>query len=217
MGYEWIAGLVVLLGVACLFCGGLLLSRRGWLLGWLKGNAGFLLVVLSVACALFAVNIFNYQVHNPEIPVATLSISQDSPQHFRVQVTDGKGKEQVKDLDGDLWQLNIKTINWTGLPSAIGFHTGVRLEDMRARYLALEQETASDRKIHLLSEPDLIIDTWKWLQRVSLVLHWLRPERHTTRYTPLADGAIFSVLLTSTGLIIRPVNERAELAIKEWR
>lgn len=217
MGYEWVAGLIVLLGVFVLFLGGLVLSRPGWILGWLRGTSGLALVGFSVAMAIFAVNVFNYQLHNPELPVATLSISQDTAQNFRVQITDSKGNEQIKDVQGDLWQLNLRTINWSGLPSAIGFKTGYRLEDIRGRYLTLEQETASDRKVHLLSEPDLLINTWAWLERVALVFSWVRPEQHTTRFTPLADGAIYSVMLTSTGVIIRPVNERAEIAVKEWR
>lgn len=217
MGYEWVAGLIVLLGLFVLFLGGLVLSRPGWIMGWLRGTSGLLMVGGAIALAVFAVNIFNYQLHNPELPVATLSITQESPQHFRALVTDSKGNEQIKDIEGDLWQINLRTINWGGLPSAIGFKTGFRLEDIRGRYLALEQETTNDRKVHLLSEPDLIIDTWSWLEGAAMVLRWIRPEHHTTRYTPLADGAIYSLLLTSTGVIIRPVNERAELAVKEWR
>lgn len=217
MGYEWIAGIVVLLGVAVLLVGGLVLSRPGWFIGWLRGNLGLLLVGGSAGFAIFAVNIFNYQLHNPELPVVTLTITEDSPQHFRVLLTDSKGNEQTRDVEGDLWQLNLRTINWGGLPSAIGFKTGYRLDDLRGRYLTLEQETASDRKVHLLSEPDLLIDTWWWLKRLSLVFSWIRPELHTTRFSPLADGAIYSIMLTSTGVIIRPVNERAEIALKEWR
>lgn len=217
MGYEWVAGIVVLLGVGVLLVGGLVLSRPGWILGWLRGTIGLALIGTSAGFAIFAVNIFNYQLHNPELPVVTLTITEDSPQHYSVLIADNKGNEQTRDIEGDLWQLNLRTINWGGLPSAIGFKTGFRLEDLRGRYLTLEQETASDRKVHLLSEPDLLIDTWQWLKHVALVLSWIRPEHHTTRFTPLADGAIYSVLLTTTGVIIRPVNERAEIALQEWR
>jgi hypothetical protein len=217
MGYEWVAGLVVLLGVVVLMIGGLMLSRPGWIMGWRRGTSGLALVGASAGFALFAVNIFNYQVHNPELPLATVSITEDSPQHFRVLLTDSKGNEQNRDVEGDLWQINLRTIQWGGLPSAIGFKTGYRLEDLRGRFLALEQETASDRKIHVLSEPDIVIDTWRWLRYIGRVLSWVHPEQYTTRFTPLADGATFGIMLTSTGVIIRPINERAETALKEWR
>lgn len=216
MGYEWVAGLIVLLGVLVLFLGGLVLSRPGWMLGWLRGTSGLLMVAAAIAFAVFAVNIFNYQLHNPELPVMNLSITEETPQHYRALITDSKGREQIKDIEGDLWQLHLRAINWGGLPSAIGFKTGYRLETIRGRYVTLEQETASDRKIHVLSESDIVINTWRWLEYLSLAFSWIRPEQHTTRFTPLADGAIYSILLTSTGVIIRPVNERAEIAIKEW-
>lgn len=75
MGYEWVAGLIVLLAVGVLFLGGLVLSRPGWILGWLRGNSGILLFVAAASIGVFAINIFNYQVHNPELPIVTLSIS----------------------------------------------------------------------------------------------------------------------------------------------
>lgn len=216
MGYEWVAGLIVLLAVGVLFLGGLVLSRPGWILGWLRGNGGMLLVLAAACIGVFAINIFNYQVHNPELPIVTLSITADSKQNFKLVITDSKGHEVIRDIAGDLWQLNVRTINWSGFPSAIGFKTGYRLESIRGRYMTLEQESASDKKVYALSEPDIFINTWDWLEHISLVFDWVRPQQHTTQFIPFADGAIYSVLLTSTGVIIRPVNERAELAVKEW-
>jgi hypothetical protein len=38
----------------------------------------------------------------------------------------------------------------------------------------------------------------------------------TATYLPMANGAMFEVKMTRTGLIARPVNEEAKIAVGEW-
>ena len=49
--------------------------------------------------------------------------------------------------------------------------------------------------------------------------HWLSIVDATygsATFLPMADGAIFSVSMGSSGLVARPLNDRADLALKEW-
>ena len=45
---------------------------------------------------------------------------------------------------------------------------------------------------------------------------WFDAEYGSATFLPMADGALFTIQLTNNGLIARPENDRAIIAIKEW-
>ena len=130
----------VLPGAACLFCGGLLLSRR-WLAARLaEGTQGFCwwrgpLRALCFACQQH----FNYQYFARDSGCHAEYLSGLTPTFPRLRVTDGNQvKEQVKDLDGDLWQLQRQKPS-TGQVFLVGRSVAAQRSaaEYARRYLAL--------------------------------------------------------------------------------
>ena len=216
MGYDWISGIVILLSVIFLVAGVVTLFRKNWFINWLRGTLGLFFVLVSVFFGLLAVNFFSYEQLQKEQPVATLSFEKKEHQRYDVTVSKPSGGEMRYEVQGDLWQMDARMIKWEGVLSSIGFTPGYKLDRLQGRYITLEQERSGKRTVYALSEPDLGFDLWAAIKNNA---HWLSvvdATYGTATFLPMADGAIFSVSVASSGLVARPLNDRADLALKEW-
>ncbi len=215
MDYEWVAGLLILTCIVFLVVGIVTLARGKWFIAWLRGVTGMACVALALLLGLLAVNLFSYQNLTSETPVATLSFDRAQEQEYQVNLVLPDGDQRRFRVTGDLWQVDAKIIKWYGLFAAIGFEPGYKLDRLQGRYIALEDERARERTVYALSEPDIGFDLWESIQ-TSHWLPWVDAVYGSATYLPMADGAIFSVSLSHSGLVARPMNERAELAVNEW-
>ena len=120
-------------------------------------------------------------------------------------------------LEGDLWQLDARLLDWKGLAALIGLQSGYRLEKLSGRFLAIEQQqTARHARVDLAHSP-YGIDLWRWMRLSQRDLFLFDPEAARVTYLPIADGAVFAVSLSPTGLLAKPMNSVAEQALKDWQ
>lgn len=216
MGYDWISGIVILVSVIFLVAGVVTLFRKNWFVSWLRGTIGMFFVLIAIFFGLLAVNVFSYQQMQKEQSVATLSFEKKQHQTYDITVSQPNGGEKRYELRGDLWQMDARMIKWKGVLSAMGFTPGYKLDRLQGRYITLEQERSGKRTVYALSEPDLGFDLWAAIKSNA---HWLSvvdATYGTATFLPMADGAIFSVSVGASGLVARPLNDRADLALKEW-
>ncbi|OUS23621.1 hypothetical protein A9Q99_26605 [Gammaproteobacteria bacterium 45_16_T64] len=216
MGYDWITGIVVLVSVIFLVSGVITLFRKDWFLNWLRGTLGMFFVLFSVFFGLLAVNVFSYQQMKNEQSVATLSFERVDKQLYDVTVSQPSGREMRYEVRGDLWQIDARVIKWEGVLSAIGFTTGYKLDRLQGRFITLEQERSTKRTVYALSEPDVGFDLWSAIKSSSGWLPIVDAAYGSATFLPMADGAIFSVSIGNAGLVARPLNDRADLALEEW-
>ena len=54
------------------------------------------------------------------------------------------------------------------------------------------------------------------MDNLSHHIAWVDAEYGSATFLPMADGALFTVKLSSTGLVARPENDRATIAIQDW-
>ena len=75
---------LVLIAFSLLFVllGAWVLLRQKWVLQWLKGTAGLLLVVLAIYMSVFALNLYGYKEYAQEVSVATVSFRESGDQSF---------------------------------------------------------------------------------------------------------------------------------------
>lgn len=216
MIYDGLAIGFAVLAVLVVFMAAKLLLRPGWLLGWLKGCFGFCLVALSVAVALMAWDVFSYQQLLSEKSIATLSFEKVDIQHYRAVLVDSEAREQRFELRGDQWQLDARLFKWKGPLAAMGLSPGYRLDRLSGRYFSLDKERNSERTVYELhSNPSSTIDVWRWANQMQLPV--LDALYGSATFVPMSDGALFEVSLASSGLIARPLNERAQTAIARWQ
>lgn len=214
--YWMITALVLLAALAVLAAGLKLLLRRHWLLGWLRGCIGLVLVAGALALAAAGWDLHRYQALTAESPVATLAFTRLAPQQYRVAVVDVTGTERLFNLYGDLWQLDVRVIKWHPRLASLGVRPGYQLERLSGRYLALEQEQQSPRSVHGLSAAPVGVDIWQWLRRHDRLSGLVDARYGSASYLPMADKAKFSVTMGPSGLIARADNAPARIAVESW-
>lgn len=188
-----------------------------WLLGWLRGTAGIALTVAAVSIAAGAWDLHGYRQLSDSKPIGTLAFNKLDEQRFAVTLVDQNGLEQRLELNGDMWQLDVRMLKWTDALARLGLKPGYRLDRLSGRYLALEDEQKLPHSALALNNSKPLFDVWTWLQRNGRYFSVLTADYGSAAYLPMADGALYSVGIGATGLHATPLNERAKLAIERWQ
>ena len=217
MAYTLLAGVIIVVALFVVLLAGRLLFKRNWLLGWLRGTFGFLLLLASVMLALAAFDFYSYKQLSKEQTIATISFTQLEQQRFQVSLVDSEGSEQIYELSGDLWQLDARIIKWNKAFAGIGLKPGYRLDRLSGRYYSLEKEHSAERTVYQLGVSKSVLDVWAWLHDHGQNLSIIDATYGSATYLPMNDGALFSVNLSSTGLLSRPLNDRAIQAVEGWQ
>jgi hypothetical protein len=200
---SWIWG-PALIGVpgALLIVSGLvhLYAGRVW-----RGGRGIftggLFMVLAAGAALFALGLQNYWSMSYETPLVEISVAaRDLAQKRYVVVIrhlDGSQPSQACDLQGDEWVIATYT-----------------LDQVANKYLSAVEAngkpiTACDLAA---SGPVSPYVPQRWLTTLT---SWSQVEDRrfgSANYMPLADGAVYTLLMTQSGLNAEPANEAARTA-----
>ncbi len=206
MGYTALAaGLIVIAFIAFLVSAKILL-RGSWLLGFIRGLIGVSFIVVAVLLAFAALDLYSYKQLLKEQSVANLSFSQQSPQVYKVSLVDEDGREQTYIVNGDLWQLDARILKRNKSLAGLGLSPGYRLDRLSGRYISLEEERSSERSVHDLSNSRSVLDMWAWFNQSGQMLELLDAQYGSATYLPMADGALFSVTLSGSGLLARPLS-----------
>ncbi|AYC32859.1 hypothetical protein D3880_10955 [Pseudomonas cavernae] len=216
MQYDGLAWCIALLALLAALIAARILFSRQWLLGWLRGTCGVAFLALAGLVGLAGYDLMSYTALPQGKPVVTLSFQADGPQRYRVSLLEG-AEERTVTLEGDLWQLDMRMLQWKGLAALIGLQPGYRLEKLSGRFLAIEQQELAQHAQVALAQSFYGIDLWRWLRLGQHDLFLFDPQALRVTYLPVADGAVYAVGLTPTGLLAQPVNQAANQALKDWR
>ncbi|MGB1220603.1 MAG: hypothetical protein ACPG43_03640, partial [Alcanivoracaceae bacterium] len=143
-----------------------------------------------------------------------VSFRQMGPQQYMATVSEPDGSNVDYPLSGDLWQIDARIVRWKGLFALFGFSPGYQLDRIQGRYLTLEDERSKERTVYEVIKPGIGIDIWHNAREGWSMLVDARYGSAT--YLPMADSAIFEVVLTPSGLVGRPLNGSAEQAVGRW-
>ncbi|WP_166259918.1 multidrug transporter [Marinobacter salicampi] len=207
---------MIVLGVfgAVLVLIGLAFFRRpGWLLGWFKGMLVIVLLAAGAYAGLIAFNLSQYRSLSEMDTVATVGVTKGGPQAWTVRLETPDEKSVEVAIRGDQWQVDARIIRFKGPIAWMGVAPGYRLERLSGRYVSLEQERTATRTLVDLAEgewPDI------WQLDQSFNLPFIDGIYGSATYMPLADGAIYDVRLSGSGLVAVPANNRARAAIDNW-
>ena len=217
MQYQWITAPFAIISLITLAISLFLLLRKNWFAGWLRGNIGVILLFFAFSTGVIALNVNSYQPAVRETSIATISFDRLDKQIYKANVVlDANSAEMPFEIYGDLWQIDARIIKWKGWLSAFGSGPNYKLDRIQGRYYTIEDERSKPRSVYALSNPDLVFDLWTAIERLSAHLEWFDAEYGSATFLPMADGALYSVHLTASGLIARPENDRAESAIENW-
>lgn len=198
--------------VVVLLAGLRLMGRFQWVVSFLRGALGIGLVVLSVGVAAFGMDLLSYQEGSRDESVATLSFIKLDDQKYRAIMVDSDGLERKFELSGDQWQLDANIIKWSGVPA----NSLYRLDRISGRYILIEQERRQSKSAYDLALDRGQLDAWAAVRNYGYLFPFIDALYGSATYLPMADGAIYSISLAQSGLIGRPVNEAAQVAVRGW-
>ncbi|TBV09872.1 hypothetical protein [Phytopseudomonas dryadis] len=215
MQYNGLAWVTALLALLVLFVAARILFDSRWFLGWLRGTCGLAFLALAALVGLVAYDLSSYQPLPENKPLLTLSFHA-SGDLYQVEILEN-GHERSVTLEGDLWQLDARLLQWKGLAALIGLQPGYRLEKLSGRFLAIEQQSQARHTQVELAQSLYGVDLWRWLRLGRHDLFVFDAQARRVTYLPLADDAVFSVSLTPTGLLAQPMNQAANQAMHDWQ
>lgn len=215
MQYGGLAWATALLAVLAIWIAGRILFNRQWFLGWLRGTCGLAFLGLAALIGVLAYDLSSYKAIPQGKPLATLSFKADGP-YYQVNVLEGS-QERSLTLEGDLWQLDARFLQWKGLAALIGLQPGYRLEKLSGRFLAIEQQSLAQHARVALARSPYGIDLWRWLRLGQHDLFIFDAQARRVTYLPIADDAVYSINLTPAGLLAEPMNQAAKQALQDWQ
>lgn len=216
MVFMIIAGVLALLGLLGLMLAAKMLLKRGWLLAWLRGNCGVLVLVAAMFVGLCAIDIMSYQDLKHSKPLGTISFKRVGDKLFDAQLVMNDGSEQGYQLEGDQWQLSARFISWQAKKKSPGFGSGYRLHQLEGRFYDIALHNQNKDKSYFL-EKSQVLDVWAGLHNYGQFLGLVKLTYDSATFKPMADGAIYRITLNQAGLVSEPFNEQAHAAVNQWQ
>jgi hypothetical protein len=206
---------LVLVGLWLMGRAARLFKRRHILSGLLCGLFALVLLILPACIGLVAGNMVTYTRLTHEQRALKAEFTKSGEHQFDVVLTYPQGDVQRLTLRGDEWQVDARIVKWKPLANIIGFDAAYRLERISGRYSEIADERSAPHTVYPLSQASMI-DVWTLVRRVSSWVPWIDALYGSAVYVPMADRAAFAVMVTQSGLIIRPLDPAAQHAIGGW-
>jgi hypothetical protein len=186
--------------------------RRGSV--FLVGSA--LVAAFGVGAAMLVASLHTYSRLTQEQEAARVVLRELGPKRFELLLVRIDAPARRYELRGDEWQIDARVLKWRAMGNLFGLDTMYRFERLAGRYADHELERKGPRTVHALSsEPGL--DFWALLKRYQSALPLADALYGSAAYVPMADGAQYAVSVSTTGLVIRPLNEPAKKAVGGWK
>jgi len=203
--------LFVLSGAGHLFSGNLGRGGRNLIGGTAAAGIGFALSLVALNTQLFS-----RLTH--EGPVADVVVKQIDPSASRYLVTvkrlDGHIPDQSCALQGDEWLVGGRVQKWKPWANVLGLDSTYTIDQISNKYFTAERGNGK-----LITACDLkgtpvvnkyVPDAWlPWL-----LDHFYTEDRRfgSANYMPLADQAVYRIVITQSGFNAEPVNDTAKAA-----
>jgi hypothetical protein len=215
MTFTALIVVVALAGSLLLFAAVRRLRRRRVFGGVLTGATALVLILLSVCALLVAENLQTYQRLSFEQAAGELQLTRTGPREFNAALTYPSGERANFSLRGDEWQVDARVLKWHAFANLIGFDTAYRLERLGGRYSTVEDERAQARTVYALNPPQRI-DPWDLARRYHSWIPWVDAVYGSATFLPMADGALYEIKVSQSGLVARPLNQSAREAVSGW-
>jgi hypothetical protein len=191
------------------------LRRRRLVGGALHGATALVLISLSLCAAFIVMNLRTYQRLTAEQPAGELQFSRVGERQYNAVLTYPNGERVNFALSGDEWQVDARVLKWHAFANMLGFDTAYRLDRIGGRYSRIEDERTQARTVYSLNPPERI-DLWAWIHRYHAWMPWMDALYGSATYLPMADGALYGIDVSQSGLVARPLNQSARDAVGSW-
>jgi len=216
MTLESISAIAALLAILLLIAAVRRLRRRQIVGGALCGGGALVLLLGAAVALLIAIGSRGFQRLSAEQVAGEIQFTSVGPHAFNAVLTLADGRRETFVLRGDEWQVDARILKWREIVYVLGFDAEYRLERIGGRYERIADERNAPRTVYALNPPD-VIDLWEIARRYRKWLPWVDALYGSATYAPMAEGAIFEIDVSQTGLLAKPRNQAARDAIGGWR
>ncbi len=225
---AWIAALspetvlVAIAGAGGVIALLLLIEAVSRLRDWqIRGGLVFLVIAavvagLGTAGAMLAASLHSYARLTKEQEAARAVFRALAPKHYELLLVLRTEPARRFELRGDEWQIDARVLKWRGMGTVLGLDTLYRFERLAGRYADTAQEKSAPRTVHALPV-EAGFDLWALLKEQPRWLPLADALYGSAAYAPMADGAQYAVNVSTTGLLIRPLNDAATKAVGGWK
>lgn len=215
MGMWIVTAAAALLGIALLGGGVARIASRRVVSGGAGTLFGGVLIAVGAVSGLSGINLQTYHRLAKEQDVGEIAFTATGPRAFEAKLTEPGGAPRTFALAGDSWQLDARVIKFHSWANLLGLDAVYRLDRLSGRYDDIASEQKAARTVHPLSEnPGL--DVWELARGPGKDVKAIDASYGSGTFVPMADGAVYKVTLTQSGLVARPANPVAEAAVKGW-
>jgi hypothetical protein len=215
MTFTALIAVCALFGLLFFFAAIRRLRRRRVLGGMAHGAAALIFLLAAVCAVLIGTNLRSYQRLAYEQQAGELQLTKQGDRQFEAVLTYPDGQRESFPLRGDEWQVDARVLKWHAFANLIGFDAAYRLERISGRYTRVEDERSQPRTAYDLHPPGRI-DPWELVRRYRSWLPWLDALYGNATFLPMADGALYEIKVSQSGLIARPLNQAAREAVGSW-
>ena len=178
--------------------------------------SGGFVIAIAAAAALVAMNLYTYNRLTHEQMAARVSIRQLGERHYVLTVETRRAPPRHLQVHGDEWQIDARVLKWRALGNLFGFDTVYRFERLSGRYADITQERGAARTVHPLAE-DPGLDLWSLLRQHHQYVPLADALYGSAVYVPMAEGAEYTVTVSTSGLVVRSANDAARKAVGGWK
>ncbi|MGD0504955.1 MAG: hypothetical protein ABSD02_19640 [Steroidobacteraceae bacterium] len=183
--------------------------------GLFHGTSALVLFLAAAILFLITVNLHTYQRLTEEAPAGEIQFVKLGPHQYNGVLTYPDGEVAYFPLSGDEWQIDARILKWTAAANLVGFDTAFRLERVSGRYSGIDDERSQPRTVYELHPPGKI-DLWSLIHDYHRWLPWFDALYGSATYLPMADGALYDIKASPSGLLARPLNQAARNAVGNW-
>ncbi len=196
--FAVIGGVLVIAGLAAL--------RRGRPFRFvIRTVLGLVLLALGALGGAIGIGMQGYRALTREDLAARIVVQPIGPQLFSATVhIPGRAEASYYELAGDAVYVDAHILKWKPMVNVLGLHTAYELDRISGRYDDVERERAARRTVHSLT-PDRWVDLFALRTRYAALAPLLDAEYGSGTFARVTAPAEFHVLVSTTGLLIRPV------------
>ncbi len=221
LGWYWlvIPLVVAAFGVLLLFTG------VGHFVGGRVGHGsrrvmfGVPVAALGLAASLVAFNTQMFARLSQESDVAQVSVKAVDPSKdlYAVEVKrlDGSNLTTTCNLQGDEWMIGGRVQKWKPWANVLGLDSTYVLDQVDNKYVSAARANGKSITACDLAGPPPAVNKVV----PDSIVYWLLGQSYTedrrfgsASYMPMANGAVYKVVMTQSGLNAEPVNEAARNA-----
>ena len=211
MEFGIVSILLLVFAAACIIGSLKLLIAKDYFIQFLRGFAGFWLLVIAFCVVMSSLNLASYSQLIEGQTIANISFTKKDEQEYEATIVNvATGQEEVVDLVGDMWQMDARILRVVG--SNTPFY---KLERVSGRFYSLEQERSNPKSVFGIEGKSMGFDLFNMFKGSKLGV--VKAGYGSATYLPMSDGASFSVNVAATGLTGKPINETARNIVSEWK